>query len=90
MISITMQHNIKCLKCLAHPEKLVRIGVFYMCDDCFTDEFKDYVSQILSGPTGSEIHHGDGIDPKGKAGKVYHKWLKKYFEKSEEEYFGTQ
>lgn len=87
MIRITTQSNIKCIKCNCCPEKLVKIGAFYMCQKCFNEEF------VL---TSSEIKKFSGIDPKSKLGEVYHKWLKIYFsvfisflKEEEDEYFDT-
>ena len=79
MIRITQQYNIKCLRCDTTPEKLVKIGAFYMCRECFEEEFAVKMK---------ELKKFDGIDPKSKLGEVYHKWLKIYF-KEEEEYFDT-
>ena len=79
MIRITQQSNIQCIKCNITPDKLVKIGAFYMCTECFDEEF------VL---TQSEIKFS-GIDPKSKLGKVYRKWLKIYFKEEEETYFGT-
>ena len=74
MIRITRQHNIKCLKCLATPEKLIKIGVYYMCDDCFGQEFPAFECS-------------ETFDPKGKGSRTYYRWLKIYFQRSEDEYF---
>lgn len=66
MIKITRQYNAKCLKCKCVPKKLVKIGVFHMCDDCFISQFGDIQE----------------IDPKSDKGKRYYKWVKKYFKKN--------
>jgi len=85
MIRITTYSNTKCLKCLCVPEKLVRIGVYSMCNKCFIKEFEELIEDIEHGGA----YYGKGIDPKGKGSKSYHHWLQIYLEKSEEEYFDT-
>jgi len=76
MIRITQQSNIKCLKCNCTPELLVHIGVYYMCTECFEDEFPTIKSA--------------GINTNNKKlMKVYHKWLQIYLQRSEDSYFDT-
>ena len=41
MIRCRSVFNITCLKCADIPVRLVRIGVFYMCQKCFEIEFND-------------------------------------------------
>jgi hypothetical protein len=72
MIKVTEQHNIKCIKCLAVPEKIVRIGIYYMCYDCFNVEFEGCSK--------------GSFDVKGELGKAYHKWLEIYFQMAEDEF----
>ena len=39
MIKCRSVFNIACLKCYSIPSRLVRIGAFYMCQNCFENEF---------------------------------------------------
>ena len=65
MIKCTEQYNIKCLVCKAIPHRLIMIGAYYMCPDCFNEEFGEGTEKI---------------DPKSKLGDIYYKWLKVYRE----------
>ena len=76
MIRITEQSNIKCLKCLSIPEKLVRIGAFYMCQTCFEFEFSHY-----------SLPHFSKNSPYGR---IYSKWLKIYLKGAEDDFYNTQ
>jgi len=80
MIKITEQYNIRCLKCLACPKKIIRIGVFYMCNNCYNEEFKELTEDIKTGG----ISYGTGIDPNGKGSETYYHWLQIYLGKSDE------
>lgn len=62
MIKCREQHNIQCLKCEVVPNRIIRIGVIYMCLACFLEEFGDITE----------------FAPHSAEGKTYYKWLAVY------------
>ncbi len=65
MIRVVGFDNISCIKCGKVKKKMVMVGVYHMCEKCFTIVFKK----------------SDPIDPKSERGEMYYHWLDAYKEK---------
>lgn len=66
MIKCTQQYNTPCLKCNKMFLKMIRIGAFHMCSNCFIQEFGAKTTEIK---------------PSSKLGYKYYKWLRKHRKK---------
>jgi len=62
MIQCREIYNCSCLRCSEIHQKMIRIGAYYFCYDCWMEVF------------GGQ----ENFKPDSEYGKQYYKWLQKY------------